>query len=391
MRTTLHGGRSTKKNQAYSDKHNDRNFDVEHASNVTSEDSLKENAYWDCERKEMYRKADQKKSFSEVEKDYYLLNFADAYDKQMKIYIGKRQWKYVKDFDDWYRDAKKAPAETVYQIGKVGETVDQKTFFKVSQRFYELKDDYYKEHGIQADVLNRAWHFDESVPHTHERETFWYTDDEGVKRIGQEKSLEQSGVELPDPSKKPGRYNNRKMTLTKTMRGLWLDACKEFGLEIETEPAQPGKKTMTKGEWLYKHCKELEKKEAALKAQKADLSLDKANLDKKVKEADKKLTDASQELTDAKEEASRIKENAKAEIDEYKQTLKKSSDEELEEYKAQLKADSDKELELFKAKLKEEHTANVIKEAQRLAHLMDDTAEMERNQSIHPHRRLPGE
>lgn len=390
MRATLHGGRS-RNNQAFSDKHNDRNFDVEHASNVNPEDSLKKNVYWDWERGEMYRKENQEKSFSEVEKDYYLLNFADAYEKQMEAYERKRQYKYIKPFEDWYRDSKKAPAENVYQIGKTGETVSQKLFFKVSQRFYELKDAYYKEHGIQADVLDRAWHFDEAVPHTQERETFWYTDSEGIKKVGQEKSLEQSGVPLPDPSKKPGRYNNRKMTLTKAMRGLWLETCKEFGLEIETEPAQPGKKTMTKDEWLYNYGRELEEKEKALEAQKAVLSVDKANLDEKVKEADKKLTDASQELTDAKEEASRIKENAKAEIDEYKQTLKKSSDEELEEYKAQLKADSDKELELFKAKLKEEHTANVIKEAQRLAHLMDDTAEMERNQSIHPHRRLPGE
>lgn len=389
MRATLHGGRSTRENRAYSDKHNDRNFDLEHASNVNPEDSLKKNVYWDWERGEMYRTASQKKHFDEVEKDYYLLNFSDAYVKQMEVYEHKRQYKYIKPFDEWYRDAKKAPAENVYQIGKTGETISQKTFFSVSKRFFELKDAYYKEHGIQADVLTRAWHFDEAVPHTQERETFWYTDSNGIKKIGQEKSLEQSGVPLPDPSKKSGRYNNRRMTLTKAMRGLWLDACKEFGLVIETEPAQPGKKSMTKGEWLYKYSKELEEKEKALKAQEADLSLDKANLVEKVKKVDKRLSEASEKLTEANEEAARIKQNARAEIDKYKQILKKRSDEELEEYKAQLKVDSDKELERFKAKLEKEHTAKVIKEAQRLANVMADTDEMEHNHSINQNRRLP--
>lgn len=64
-------------------------------------------------------------------------------------------------------------------------------------------------------VLDVALHMDEQgAPHIHERRAWVYTDKAGNLAISQNKSLEQMGVELPNPNKPRSRFNNRKMTFS---------------------------------------------------------------------------------------------------------------------------------------------------------------------------------
>lgn len=60
-------------------------------------------------------------------------------------------------------------------------------------------------------------HFDEKTPHVHERAIMDVKDKDGHFIIAQEKALREAGIELPDPSKPEGRYNNRKITLKKVL------------------------------------------------------------------------------------------------------------------------------------------------------------------------------
>ena len=57
-------------------------------------------------------------------------------------------------------------------------------------------------------------------------------DKDGHFIIAQEKLLREAGIELPDPSKPEGRYNNRKITFDKTKKSRrvrLLFLCKNDG------------------------------------------------------------------------------------------------------------------------------------------------------------------
>lgn len=62
-----------------------------------------------------------------------------------------------------------------------------------------------------------------------------------MKLSTKEKALETLGIPLPDPAKKPGRTNNRKVTFDRLCRDLLLAICREHGLEVETEAIYGGR------------------------------------------------------------------------------------------------------------------------------------------------------
>ena len=53
------------------------------------------------------------------------------------------------------------------------------------------------------------------------------------------------GVELPNPDKPRGRFNNRKQTLSRMCREHLLQICREHGLEIEEIPQEKSKNGRT--------------------------------------------------------------------------------------------------------------------------------------------------
>lgn len=107
----------------------------------------------------------------------------------------------------------------------------------VTEFITELSDRF----GEHFHLLNWSLHLDESTPHIHERHVFDCKNAYGEIFPQQEKALETLGFELPNPEKKAGRFNNRKMVFDATCRILLFDICKKHGLELEEEPSYGGR------------------------------------------------------------------------------------------------------------------------------------------------------
>ncbi len=194
-----------------------------------------------------------------MEYKYYKSKYQKALDLQNEKYIKNRHKDRVKTIRDWLTDKNKQPDEQILQIGSVQNHDD------VSREEFEaMIIEYCKEHekqfGSNIHIIDVAFHYcEEGLPHVHIRSVADYEKD-GVRTIGMEKALKALGLERPDTSKKEGRYNNRKMTLTKMEREMWVDICRSHGLEIDTEVKEPGKKHQEIA--IYKNNQELEKQQA---------------------------------------------------------------------------------------------------------------------------------
>lgn len=194
-----------------------------------------------------------------MEYKYYKSKYQKALDLQNEKYIKNRHKDRVKTIRDWLTDKNKQPDEQILQIGSVQNHDD------VSREEFEaMIIEYCKEHekqfGSNIHIIDVAFHYcEEGLPHVHIRSVADYEKD-GVRTIGMEKALKALGLERPDTSKKEGRYNNRKMTLTSMEREMWVDICRSHGLEIDTEVKEPGKKHQEIA--IYKNNKELEKQQA---------------------------------------------------------------------------------------------------------------------------------
>ena len=213
-------------------RHNDRDFDTSKANHI-DETKTSQNFYQHC-----YQDTEPELSFEQAEKKYYQEHYSQALQKQNERYIQQRHTERVKTIDDLYKSKNKQPCENILQIGNkdnhcAGVTPD--LLMQIYNGYREKFDAWNSEHGNHVHVLSVAMHCDETSPHLHERIVFDYMTDEGLK-LEQKKALEMAGVPLPDPTKKDSRYNNRKMTFDKEMRGLWIETCKEFGIDIIEEP-----------------------------------------------------------------------------------------------------------------------------------------------------------
>ena len=75
---------------------------------------------------------------------------------------------------------------------------------KIACAFFAEMEERYGEH---IHFLDWSLHMGEGTPHIHERHVFDADDGYGHAKPQQEKALEALGIELPDPSKKPGKNN----------------------------------------------------------------------------------------------------------------------------------------------------------------------------------------
>lgn len=196
-----------------------------------------------------------------IEFKFYEKKYQKALDAQNHIYMQRRQTKRIKKMSDWLNDKNKRPDEQILQIGsmKNNEPVDRLEFERMVIEYVKAHE---KKFGSNIHTIDVAFHYKEDgLPHVHIRSIADY-DKDGISTIGMEKALEALGIERPEPSKKEGRFNNRKMTYTEMERKMWLDICIDHGLEVDTEVKEPGRKhqKMT----IYKNQMELEKQENAL-------------------------------------------------------------------------------------------------------------------------------
>ena len=114
-------------------------------------------------------------------------------------------------------------------------------------------------------ILDFALHMDETTPHIHERHVFDCENKYGELCPQQEKALEELGFELPDPTQKPSKINNRKKTFDSVCRVILFNITKKYGLDLEEEPEYGGRAYLEKQDYiLMKQKQQMEQQEKKL-------------------------------------------------------------------------------------------------------------------------------
>lgn len=219
MRGSRHNGRWG------TERHNGRDFDTGKADHIDPK-RTEQNVYytWDGG------------PIKGAELHYYEQTFGQALKAQNERHRAAGNLGRVRDMETWMQARQHRPEETILQIGTMEDGVDPEKFQKAMEHYVAWERAWSKAHGQPAQVLDVALHLDEASPHAHIRRVWQYQDAEGVWHVGQNKALEAAGVELPDPGKPEGRFNNRKMTYDAMCRAKWLDICEQYGFEVEREP-----------------------------------------------------------------------------------------------------------------------------------------------------------
>lgn len=232
MRATIHNGRTSHLG-AFTPKHNDRSFNISHAEHIDPE-RVKLNRYWNWTGKEI--------TFEDAERAFYEKYIRQHLDAQNARYRAQRHAERAKTIDEYRRSPQTCPEEVILMIGKAGDTIPADMMARIIQEQINWEQKQFP--GVK--VLDVALHMDEQgAPHIHERRAWVYTDKDGNTAISQNKSLEQMGVELPNPDRPRGRFNNRKQTFSKRCREHLLQICREHGLEIEEIPQEKSKSGRT--------------------------------------------------------------------------------------------------------------------------------------------------
>lgn len=251
MRVSNHNAR-VGKNGVFSPKHNDRNFILE--PEHIDENKSKNNSYWmvyDC------------KNFEECEKEFYKNNFSNALEKKNEKHIKSRHKERIKTIDDYRTSPLTCPEETLYYIGDKSNTVDTNVLQEIIQKQLEWESEEFPD----VKYLNIAIHRDEEgADHIHARKVYIAHDENGDLIVNQTKALAKMGIERPDTNKPSSKFNNAKMTYTKLVREHFIELCKEYGLEIETEPKDKSKTGYSLEEYKMNDTKsKLDAQEKAVK------------------------------------------------------------------------------------------------------------------------------
>lgn len=226
MRATIHNGRTSHLG-AFTPKHNDRNFNIKNAEHIDPE-RVKNNRYWNWT-------GNPKMSFEDAEAAFYEKHIRKHLDAQNARYKTQRHAERAKTMDEYRRSPQTCPEEVILMIGKAKDTIPADMMARIIQEQINWEQKQFP--GVR--VLDVALHMDEQgAPHIHERRAWVYTDRDGNLAISQNKSLEQMGVELPNPDRPRGRFNNRKQTFSRMCREHLLQICREHGLEIEEIPQE---------------------------------------------------------------------------------------------------------------------------------------------------------
>ena len=255
VRVTNHSGRVGKKG-VYSVKHNDRNFNLEHAKHI-DQNKTSENFYWKFNTEKIpVGERNPDATFDEHESLIYYALFSTQLAKSNEKYIRQRHKEKVQSMEHFRTENRQyCPEETLMYLGNSEECVSPEILKKV---FEEYRTWHEKTFPLCV-WLTASMHLDESTPHIHERHvwTASYTEyaehynethkrkkelpdfangEEDYLMIGQAESLRQMGIQPPDPNQPIGKYNNAKQTYSKMCREKIAEISQRFGVEIIFEP-----------------------------------------------------------------------------------------------------------------------------------------------------------
>lgn len=254
LRVTTHNAKSGK-HGAFNPKHNDRQFDVTKSDHIDAMRML-ENVNWDCQRGYRFpgKSEDDGITFEDVELTYYKENFGEYVQNQNARNEKQRHPERNREVEDLYRDVKTCPEETIWQIGNREQEVNPNLLLEIVEEFLDWRDETY---GANVVTLDFSLHNDESTPHIHERHVFQCRNRYGELIPQQENALKELGIELPEPKKPSGQFNNRKMAFDAICRRKLLEICKSRGLDIEEVPIYGGKKSREKNDYIIEKQQEM--------------------------------------------------------------------------------------------------------------------------------------
>lgn len=237
--------------------------------------------------------------------EYYKAHYSDALEAQNEKHRARRQYKRVRKMEDVLKNTTTAPDECLIQIDNIrtrkDELITAEALQRVTERVIQEMNDWSAAHGNHLHVLNYAVHVDETSPHAHIKRVWDCVDDNGNLTIAQDKALEASGIERPNPNKRDDRDNNRKMTFDAMYREWVIKAFEAEGYEVEREPLPNTEHKSTKAyaREQFERLQELEielderEHEIIAKEQRADRRLTAAN--NKIKEADEQAEEIIQQ------------------------------------------------------------------------------------------------
>lgn len=236
-RVTIHNARKGK-NGVFKVKHNDRAYQ--------KEPTKTRNRYW-----HIYK--DKTMTFEQAEMAFYEQHFTKSLTKQNAKYEKKRNYKRMKTMEDVYKSERTCPEETLFYIGKMGNSAPSGDLWKIVQEQLAWEQKTFP----QAKILDYALHTDEDgAPHIHSRKVWIAHDEDGNEIVSQEQALREMGVQAPNPGKKVNRHNNAKQTYSKAVRDHFTALCKQHGYEIIEEPKEPGKSGLTYYQYILQDIQE---------------------------------------------------------------------------------------------------------------------------------------
>lgn len=297
---TTHNIRISGKDQ----RHNDRNFENRSEEGHIDFEKEKQNFYWHC-----YQNDENVKTFLDAEKKFYEENFTKSLEEQNEKHLKSRHKERIKTIDDIRTGRHTAPVESIFEIGNSENRTDGNETLDIFMELKERLEAKFKN----LHIIDYALHVDEKGnDHIHWRSIISYTDEKGIRHIGQEKGLEQMGVQLPDPTKKASRHNNRKMTFDKEVREMTAEIAKElYDYDLEKSESPGGMRLDDYRSWkeAQRKVKEAEEhaQEAEDRAQEAEERADIAEERKKDAEISEKIArDNAVDWINTAEEAKKL-------------------------------------------------------------------------------------
>jgi hypothetical protein len=291
VRTMVHSERRKSNGKAFNPRHNSRSG------------SIGNHILPNPERKNIYLTMDfdgnqtlhENVDFEAHEKKFYEV-FRPALNAQNERHKKKGNHKRIMTMRQ-YREAH-PPVETVFQVGNKDQEIPPEVTRNAVAKFIEQAK---AKWGSRYKIVDVAIHYDEPGSgggvcsdgsqsknlsgHCHIRAVYCAEGKDGWI-VSENQALAQLGISY-DESRPRTRYNNPKITFTRESRELFNQLVEEQNIAVETVPARPGKRSMTKEEYiaaqLREHQQELQDElenlsnerskmqaETALEAQKRD-------------------------------------------------------------------------------------------------------------------------
>lgn len=309
-RVTMHNGRSHRgTGMAFSAKHNDRQFDVSQSDHIDPEQS-RGNRYWRWNQQDT-----PEQSFESCEQEFYERTFADYLQAQNQRHIDNRHPGRVKTMEQYRQSRLGRPEQVIMEIGnsKTG-APDPDTLWTI----IKAQLDWEKKTFPAVRILDIALHVDEpdSAPHIHISRVWIAHDKDGHQMQQQEGALREMGVQkpLPDSVESRDRYNNRKMTYTRACREHLQELCREYGLDIETEPKEKSQtgRTLLKlqADTLEQETQNIEARHRVAQRDVEDLHKMDVQVTRQINEGYEELADVGLQKQSALEELEVIKHSA---------------------------------------------------------------------------------